>query len=161
MNEAKRCNLPRHTCAGAAEILEGGRLCAWGKVTDISRRGCFIETVNPLSAGTAVQLRLTIAGTLLDIGAGVVWTTPQVGMGVYFLMVSAEEENKLLQILEEVTASSVLPAVQETELNLSDLSAVQIKREAAPDILAKIIRRINEAGVLTRQELIEMVIASR
>jgi hypothetical protein len=159
--ESTRRGVPRHPCTGAAEILQNGKCCGWGKVNDISCTGCYIETVYPVPAGTEVQLRLTIAGTVLDLGARVVWSTPQVGMGMCFVIVSPEENNKLAQILEEVTATGPSPAVQQAERLQPSGATVRITREAAPDILAKIIKLLNEKGVLTRQEMIEIVKASQ
>jgi hypothetical protein len=161
MGEHSENLAPRFPCTGAVEMLQKGSHCGWGKVSDISRHGCYLETVHPLPVGAEVQLRLTIAGTLLEIGARVVWATPQVGMGMYFLIASAEENNELAQILEEVSATgSRSPAVQPADSTQPSGTSVGITREAAPEILAKIIKRINETGVLTRQELIEIVKAN-
>ena len=91
----------RHTCLGGVQILHGGNLC-WGRLGDISGGGCYIETVYPLPIGTTMQLRLTIAGKILDASAKVAWTIPQAGMGVSFVFVSPEEKYKIAQIIEEV-----------------------------------------------------------
>jgi hypothetical protein len=152
---------PRYPCDGAAEIFQNGRCCGWGKLNDISRGGCYLETVYPMVAGTEARLRITIAGSVLEVDARVVWTTPQVGMGMYFVVDSPEEANNLAQIVEEVAGKVRPPAVREAELPQPTASTVRITREAAPEILAKIIKRINEKGVVTRQELIEMVKAPK
>ena len=121
-----------------------------------------------LPLGTEVELRLTIAGVSLVIGARVVWTTPQVGMGMFFQEVSPEAESHLSQILEGSSATGSSAVAQQPEPPQQPASPpqpssakVRITREAAPDILAKIIARVNEKGVLTRQELIEIVKASK
>jgi hypothetical protein len=44
---------------------------------------------------------------------------------------------------------------------LATIGEVGITREAAPDILAIIIKRINEKGVLTKQDLLDIVKANR
>lgn len=150
-------SFPRYSCAGAAEIKQDGRLSGWGTVTEISRGGCYIESAHPLTIATAVQLRLTIAGTVVDVGAKVAWITPQVGMGVYFEAVSPEAENQLVQIVEEVTGGGSTPAVKEAGATQPGNGTLRITREAAPEILAKIVKRINEKGVLNKQELIEIV----
>jgi hypothetical protein len=158
MEEQLRCrDFLRYPCEGAAEIFQNGRCCGWGKLNDISRGGCYLETVHPMVAGTEARLRITIAGSVLEVDARVVWTTPQVGMGLYFVIDSQEEANNLAQIVDEV-AGKVRPAAAGAAVHPQPgIAPVRITREAAPEILAKILRRMNEKGVVTRQELIEMV----
>ena len=98
---------PRYRCSGAADILQNGKLWGWGKVSDISRGGCYLETDQTLPVGTEAQLRLTIADTLLDIDGMVASATPVVGMGIDFVTVSPEQENKLARIIDKVTAIDV------------------------------------------------------
>jgi hypothetical protein len=126
-------------------------------LNDISRGGCYLETVHPMVAGTQARLRITIAGAVLEIDARVVWTTPQVGMGLYFVIESQDEADHLTQIVDEIAGISHAPAVQSAAPPKPESAAIRITREAAPEILARIIQRMNEKGVVTRQELIEMV----
>lgn len=147
----------RYSCEGAAEIFQNGRCCGWGKLNDISRGGCYLETVHPMVAGTEARLRITIAGSVLEIDARVIWTTPQVGMGLYFVIESQEEADHLAQIVDEIAAKARPPAVEAAAQSQPGGAAIRITREAAPEILAKIIQRMNEKGVVTRQELIDMV----
>lgn len=148
---------PRCPCTGAAELLRSGKLCGWGKVSEISRTGCYIETDHPLPIGTEVQLHLTIAGTVLDIGANVVWITPQVGMGLRFEVMHPGDDNKLAAIIEEVTATGHAPAAQQAERPQAGSATLPVTRDAAPDILEKIIQQIERKGVLTRQELLDIM----
>lgn len=154
---SERRRSPRFPCTGAAEILHGGQRWGWGKLSDISHGGCYIETDNPVAVGIEVRLRLTIADTLLDISARAVSITPLVGMGMEFLAVLEEQEIKLARIMNKFAAVAPSPAVPQTDSSDAKPATVHITREAAPEILAKVIERINQAGVLTRQELIHMV----
>ena len=157
MEPQTSCRDPRYPCEGAAEIFQNGRCCGWGKLNDISRGGCYLETVYPMVAGSEARLRITIAGSVLEVDSRVVWTTPQVGMGMYFVIETEEEANHLAHIVEEVAGAGRSPAVEAAELPQPGNATVRITREAAPEILAKIIERMNEKGVVTRQELIDMV----
>jgi hypothetical protein len=130
-------------------------------VNEISHGGCYIEKNQLLSVGTEAQLRFTIADTLLDIGAKVVSNHPAMGMGMEFMAVSQEQKSKLAQILRTITVTNASPAAQQAENSQPSTAAVRITREAAPDILSKIIKRINEKGVLTRQELVDIVITKQ
>jgi PilZ domain len=151
-----RRQFPRSLCAGAVEILQRGSRWEWGRVNDISHGGCYIEIVQLLPIGTEAQLQLTIAGTLLNIAAKVVSNDPGIGMGMDFVAVSQEQESKLAQIVRSITAAES-PTAQQAEHSQPSAAAIRITREAAPDILAKIIKRMNEKGVVTRQELVDIV----
>ena len=151
---------PRYPCSGAADILQNGKLWGWGKVSDISRGGCYLETDQTLPVGTGAQLRLTIADTLLDIDGMVVTATPAVGMGIDFVTVSPEQENKLARIIDKVAAGDSFRGMQQAPPQPSG-TTVRIKQEAAHNILAMVIRRMNEKGILTRQELVEIVKANQ
>jgi PilZ domain len=159
----RRC-FPRYPCEGAAEILQDGKHCAWGKVSDISRCGCYLETVHPFPAGIEVQLHLTIAGNVLELDARVAWVTPQIGMGMYFAALAPEAESKLANILEELTAAAhppVAPPVERpVERPQPSGSSLRIRRESAPEILGQVVKWINEKGVLTKQEMVEIVRAA-
>jgi hypothetical protein len=75
-------------------------------------------------------------------------------MGVSFVFASPQEEGNLAQVIEDVAAmgrSAALPGS----------TNVRIAREAAPEILAKVIKQISEKGVLTKQELIDLVNANQ
>jgi len=154
---SERRRSARFPCTGAAEILRGGQRWGWGTLSDISSGGCYIETDHPLPIGIEARLRLTIADILLDIGARAVSITPLVGMGMEFIAVPQEQANQLAKIMDKVTAIHPSPALQHAESSGPSRVAVRITREAAPDILAKIIERVNEKGVLTRQEFIDIV----
>lgn len=154
---AERRRFPRFPCTGAAEIHQIGQCRRLGKVSDISRGGCYIETLHPLPVGTESQLRLTVGDILLDVDAKVSTATPSVGMGMEFMAVPQAQENKLVQIIEKITAINSSPAVLQAKHLQPSSAPVRITREAAPGILARIIKTINERDVLTRRELIEIV----
>jgi hypothetical protein len=153
---SERRRFPRYPCTGTAEILQSGRHSGRGTVSKISRGGCYIETTQPMPRGTEVQLRLTIADTALYIGAKVACTDPRGGMGMEFMVVPPTQKNNLAQIIEEITVSDPSFAVLQAERTQPNI-VFRITREAAPDILATIIKRINEKGALTRQDLLDIV----
>lgn len=150
----RRC-FARFPCTGTVEMLQNGSPCGWGKVNDLSRCGCNLESVHPLPVGTEVQLRLTIAGSLLEIGARVVGTTPQVGMAMYFTFVPPEQEDELAQILEEISAIGRSSAAQQAEPPQPGNAPVQISQDAR--LLAKIAKRFDEKGVLTKEEFYDLL----
>ena len=69
----------------AVEVTEaatGTRLSA--RTSDLSRSGCYIDTLNPTPSKTAVRLRLSHNGEELEIPGRIVYVSPGLGMGVRF-----------------------------------------------------------------------------
>jgi hypothetical protein len=69
----------------AVEVLEvnsGARLVA--RTSDVSRTGCYIDTLNPTPTGTVVRVKLNHEGEELDLLARIVYVSPRLGMGVRF-----------------------------------------------------------------------------
>jgi c-di-GMP-binding flagellar brake protein YcgR len=67
--------------------------------SDLSLGGCYIETMFPFPAGTQIDLKLQIDGTLL-IAAAVVTCDPQVGNGIKFVRMLPEDRAELKAYLE-------------------------------------------------------------
>lgn len=108
-----RRRFPRYPCTGEVQIFQGEQRWGWGRVSDISRSGCYIETTHPLPAYSHVQLRLTIAGIFLEIGASVVSSDPMFGMGMDFNVIPPDRWEKLQLVIEKVTDACHSPAVQQ------------------------------------------------
>jgi hypothetical protein len=82
--EDKRTD-PRVPLIAAVEVTEvatGTRLNS--RTSDISRTGCYIDTLNPTPVKTIVRVRLTHAGEELELPARIVYVSPGLGMGVRF-----------------------------------------------------------------------------
>jgi PilZ domain-containing protein len=153
----ERRRFPRYPCTGAAEISQNGRILAWGTVSDIGRCGCYIEIVSPLPPVTEVELRISMADILLDIQARVACATPLVGMGVEFMAASQEQERVIAQIIEKVAVVRPSLTLQADGRLQPGNATVYIPSEAETNIFARILKRIDEKGILTKEELIEMV----
>jgi hypothetical protein len=63
-------------------LPRGARLNA--RSADISRTGCYIDTLNPIPAGSKVRVRLTRGTEILDVLAKVVYVSLGLGMGLHF-----------------------------------------------------------------------------
>jgi hypothetical protein len=64
------------------EVATGTRLSA--RTSDLSRTGCYIDTLNPTPSKTVVRVRLTHNGEALDVPGRIVYVSPGLGMGVRF-----------------------------------------------------------------------------
>ncbi|HVO58554.1 MAG TPA: PilZ domain-containing protein [Dongiaceae bacterium] len=80
-----RRNTPRASLIAVIEVTEvqsGTHLTA--RTSDISRTGCYVDTLNPTPSGTDVRVKITHAGQVLEAPARVVYTSPRLGMGLRF-----------------------------------------------------------------------------
>ena len=68
--------------AEVTEVDSGARLSA--RTSDVSRTGCYIDTLNPTPSGTVVSVKLTHQGEELEVLARIVYVSPHLGMGVRF-----------------------------------------------------------------------------
>jgi hypothetical protein len=92
----ERRSAPRHAMVLAAEVVElprGAKLSA--RTSDISRTGCYIDTLNPIPQGSEVRVRLTHhEDTFVALGR-VVYVSYGLGMGIAFVKVEDEQLARL------------------------------------------------------------------
>jgi c-di-GMP-binding flagellar brake protein YcgR len=69
--------------------------------SDLSLGGCYIESMYPFPAGTCLELKLSVADTLL-ISAKVVTCDPQFGNGIQFVRMLPEDRVALGKFLDHV-----------------------------------------------------------
>jgi len=80
---ADRRDSPRYALILAAEVLEiatGATMSA--RSSDVSRSGCYIDTLNPIPVGSQVKVLLRRGEVVFDITARVVYVCPGLGMGL-------------------------------------------------------------------------------
>src|SRR5690242_12938838 len=82
---ADRRAAPRYPLVLVVDVIEranGNRFCA--RTSDVSRTGCYVDTLNPQPAGTDILILLTHRGETIEIPARVVYVSPALGMGIRF-----------------------------------------------------------------------------
>lgn len=75
--------VPRFPCNAPAEVTSDGAV-ETSNVTELSRYGCFVETSKPLETGTSVAVKIMNQGQVFAAMAMVVYTRPDLGMGIAF-----------------------------------------------------------------------------
>jgi hypothetical protein len=92
----ERRSAPRHAMVLAAEVVELPRGAKFNaRSADVSRTGCYIDTLNPIPQGSEVRVRLTHdAETFVAVGR-VVYVSYGLGMGIAFVNVQAEDLARL------------------------------------------------------------------
>jgi hypothetical protein len=153
---ANRRQHPRCRCAGGAEIFQNGSRWGWGSVNEISRGGCYIELIQLLPVGDPVVLKLSITDLSLEIAARIASNDPSTGMGMEFLDITPEQRGILVEMLTRLKEDHSQVMV-DRRLEDRAPTTIRISQQSAPKILARVIERINEHGVVTRQELVAIV----
>lgn len=74
--------LPLILAVEVTEVDSGAQLSA--RTSDVSRTGCYVDTLNPSPSGTVVRVKFNHNGEQLDLLARIVYVSPRLGMGVRF-----------------------------------------------------------------------------
>jgi positive regulator of sigma E activity len=77
-----------------------------GRTSDVSRTGCYIDTLNPLPSGSEVHVRLQNEKEFLEVNARIMYVSPKLGMGVMF---AADIPAEQLAILDGWLAAAGKP----------------------------------------------------
>lgn len=84
---------PRYPLILVAELTvpeTGAKAVA--RTSDVSRSGCYIDTLNPISPGTIIHLRFQQGGEVFETRGRVVYDVSPLGLGVEFLDVSETQQ---------------------------------------------------------------------
>jgi hypothetical protein len=116
----ERRKTPRYSFSASAEAVHlqaDTRLS--GRVSDLSRGGCYVDTINPFPVGADVKIRITKANTSLVAEASVLYSTSGMGMGLIFTKIDDERLPVLEQWLAELRGES-RPAADALEQDVAD-----------------------------------------
>lgn len=97
--------VPRYTLVADAEITEiQTGLQLNGRLSELSRKGCYIDILSTLPKGTEVQLRFSRDCGTLALPAHVIYSQGAMGMGFAFGDADAEQVKVLNEWLLELSA---------------------------------------------------------
>ena len=95
-NADRRVNT-RHAFVATTEITDSAHaLRLSGRVTEISRQGCFVDVVHPLPVGTMLKLRVTCDQGAFETQAKILYVQQGIGMGITFVD-TPEDQAKILE----------------------------------------------------------------
>lgn len=94
----------RLKCMNSVELYpEGESTKVWGKASDLSLGGCFVEMPMPLKQGTKLKIVLWIKEEKLHVKGKVVSSRPGFGVGIQFNEISPDDAARLKQFLQSIT----------------------------------------------------------
>jgi hypothetical protein len=99
--------VPRYTLIATAEFrdpLSGVRIA--GRISEISRKGCYLDVLNTLPKDTHIEVRISRDRGNFAAAGKIVYEQERMGMGVAFCDVPADQLAILDSWLAELTGSS-------------------------------------------------------
>jgi hypothetical protein len=93
--------VPRFPCKASAEVTSDGAI-ELTNVTELSRYGCYLQTPKPLATGTELAVKIMNQGKVFAATAMVLYSQPDLGMGVAFREVKSLFQRVLEDWLREL-----------------------------------------------------------
>jgi len=88
----ERRAVPRYGLIATAELQEpasGVRMS--GRISEISRKGCYVDILNTLPTGTMIELRISRDQGMFASKGRIIYTHEGMGMGIVFVDTPAEQ----------------------------------------------------------------------
>ncbi|MFZ1916188.1 MAG: PilZ domain-containing protein [Terriglobales bacterium] len=103
VSPVERRRFPRRSVQVQIELhQEGSDVPLRMETTDLSRGGCYVQLMMPLSVGTYVNATLWICDSAVRIRGRVVTRHPQFGNGIMFLEFQGNGEQLLARYLDGI-----------------------------------------------------------
>ena len=151
---AEKRSSPRYPFSCAVEVLDvSAKTRLTGRVSDISREGCYIDTISPFAPKAGVLVRIKKDNQAFETKATVVYSQDGMGMGLAFTAAEPEQLRVLDSWLAELRGEEV-PEHDAPEatlsVNLADgaTGVDQISRSSISELILLLSRK----GVLTNSE---------
>jgi PilZ domain len=140
--------IPLTAAATATDLGTGTRMNA--RTTDISTKGCYVDTMNPFPVGTTMQLRLTKNGETFRANATVAYSQLGVGMGVIFTTAAPDQLAALEKWINESNGAetSTPQSIEKQDRINTDTSSKNQTHYALEELLILLMRK----GLLEDEE---------
>jgi hypothetical protein len=94
----ERRSVPRFSLIATADIVEpASGVHISGRISEISRKGCYLDVLNTLPVGTRLRLTISRDQGTFSTEAKIIYVQDGMGMGILFLDIPADQ----LQILDK------------------------------------------------------------
>lgn len=104
--QSERRRAPRYRIIADAEVNEIATNTWLGaKTSDLSAGGCFLDMLNPSPEGSEIRVRISHENSTFTALGKVVFVFPNMGMGVMFTSVEADQQAVLQKWLAELSTA--------------------------------------------------------
>ena len=148
---------PRYPFSCDVEVIDiQGNTRIIGRVTDIARRGCYVDCISPFPPGTLLALKIRRGIQTFETQGSVVYSTVGLGMGLCFTVTEQPHALLLEAWLGELSGDkqpelesvgSAAPAAPAAPAASSDVVDVHSR-----NILKELIRVLHRKGTLGESE---------
>jgi hypothetical protein len=154
---------PRYKCQGSARLQEAGSAVSiWVKFADISMHGCYMETTTPLPVGAVLGLQLEVNGIRVAAAGEVCVTYPNLGMGISFSKILAEDRKRLRELVRSISAPSVIVRPRGAPHSRSTPQSDPLPVPENPGVaLQAILNFFKDRHILGREEFLKILRKSR
>ncbi|HTS10548.1 MAG TPA: PilZ domain-containing protein [Candidatus Limnocylindrales bacterium] len=98
---------PRYEFIAAVDVSEPiSDMRVSGRVSEISRKGCYVDLLNPLPVGTLIELQVSRDQGTFSTAGRVIYAQAGMGMGVAFVDPSPEQMKVLDSWLSELSGTT-------------------------------------------------------
>jgi hypothetical protein len=89
---SERRKAPRYSFVATTELTDTTNASKHtGRVTEISRHGCYVDILNMLPVGTLLHVRISCDEGTFETKAKILYVHDRIGMGVQFLDTSKDQ----------------------------------------------------------------------
>jgi hypothetical protein len=101
--------VPRYSFIAAMELIDAqSTMRLSGRISEISRYGCYVDVMNTLPVGSALNLRITRDKGTFSTAAKTIYIHERIGMGVVFVDPPADQMQILDSWLAEMPPEAAL-----------------------------------------------------
>ncbi len=161
-NALERRRSPRYRCQGSAHLREAaGGAATWATFTDISLHGCYVEAMSTFRVGAALGLTMEVNGFRVETGGEVRVVYPNLGMGITFTTMSAENNERLRELLRSLSRPAVILPPHSTPFPPAPLPDPSSQVGDSSTVLQALIDYFDERQILSRDEFFRIIKRSR
>jgi PilZ domain-containing protein len=139
---------PLVVTAEAEELTTGIKLP--GRISDLSKYGCYLDTMNPFPPGTRIRIRLSKGNEIFQSLALAIYSHDALGMGISFTDVSPGAQETLQRWLAK--PGGVKPAEMSSDSLLDPVLGANDGRFKAVQF-ERLVQILANKGLLTQEEL--------
>lgn len=97
---SERRAVPRYSFIATADIIEPStKTRISGRVSEVSRSGCYVDILNTLPKGTPIRVCISSDGQTFESAGTIIYVQENMGMGVGFVSPAPEQQQILDQWL--------------------------------------------------------------
>lgn len=101
--------VPRYSVLAVAEIVEtASTMCIVGRLTEISRKGCYVNTPSTLSVDTFLKVVISCDEKTFLTNGKVIYVHEGIGMGIVFVDLTEDQLELLNSWLADASGTEAL-----------------------------------------------------